>query len=316
MPCSRTAGAPLGREERYQRGRQYLGVNVVLLSVENLMLGTWDRPRQGLGARAWRRFRFRSLLACFANTPPGPASYPLWFLNLPLYYSRYIVLVDMGRTSCRSSRGLAAESSGHAVCFPLNAKRGIMPTRAEILDTLAASQTQVLAFFHGLSAEDLVRPATASDLPGAAPWRAKDHLAHLVQNERNIQQLLRRALAGEPRDAFLRSQYPEGMPLPGTLGDPSALTAEEEERMTLAIAQINQAVVNARHDDTLETLTADFQAERQDTLDLLRQFTDEQLAASIPTVVGDQAVGNFFAGRADHATEHITSIEGGLRQSV
>jgi hypothetical protein len=73
-----------------------------------------------------------------------------------------------------------------------------MPTRAEIQDTLAASQTQVLAFFQGLSPHDLERPATASDVPGAAPWCAKDHLAHLVQNERNIQQLLRRALAGEP----------------------------------------------------------------------------------------------------------------------
>ena len=115
-----------------------------------------------------------------------------------------------------------------------------MPTRAEILDTLAASQTQVLAFFQGLSPQDLERPATASDVPGAAPWRAKDHLAHLVKNERNIQQLLRRALAGEPRDAFLRIQYPEGMPLPGILGDWDALTPEEQERLELAVASINQ----------------------------------------------------------------------------
>ncbi len=58
-----------------------------------------------------------------------------------------------------------------------------MPTRAEILDTLAASQTQVIAFFQGLSPEDLERPATASEVPGAAPWRAKDHFAHLVKSE-------------------------------------------------------------------------------------------------------------------------------------
>jgi len=62
-----------------------------------------------------------------------------------------------------------------------------MPTRAEILETLAASQTQVLAFFHGLSLHDLERPATPSDVPGAPPWRAKDHFAHLVKSERNIQ---------------------------------------------------------------------------------------------------------------------------------
>ena len=191
-----------------------------------------------------------------------------------------------------------------------------MPTRAEILDTLAASQTQVMAFFHGLSPEDLERAATPSDAPGAAPWRAKDHLAHLVQNERNIQQLLRRVLAGEPRDVFLRSQYPEGMPLPGILGDLSALTAEEEERLGLAIAHLNQATVNAHHDDTLESLAADFLVARQDTVDLLRQFTDEQLAAPIPSVVGEATAGDLFAGRAGHATEHITLVEEGLRQGM
>ncbi len=194
-----------------------------------------------------------------------------------------------------------------------------MPTRAEILDTLAASQTQVMAFFHGLSPEDLERPATASDVPGADPWRATDHFAHLVKNERDIQHLLRRILAGEPRDVFLRLQYPEGMPLPAILGDLSALTPEEEERLGMAIAQINQAYVDAHHDDSLEMLAADYLAARQDTVDLLHQFTDDQLAAVVPTVGGDQIAGDFFAwqfGRAGHAAEHITSIEEGFRQGV
>src|SRR5436305_12505779 len=85
--------------------------------------------------------------------------------------------------------------SGHALCFPLVSRRGIMPTRAEILDTLAASQTQVLAFFQGLSPQDLERPATASEVPGAAQWRAKVHLAILVKNGRNLLHLLSRAFA-------------------------------------------------------------------------------------------------------------------------
>jgi hypothetical protein len=191
-----------------------------------------------------------------------------------------------------------------------------MPTRAEILDTLAASQKQVMAFIHGLSLEDLERPATASEVPGAAPWRAKDHFAHLVQNERNIQQLLRRILACEPPDVILRSQYPAGMPLPGTLGDLDALTLEEEERLELAIAQLNQTTVNAHHNDTLEMLVADFLAARQELLDLLHQFTDEHLAASMPSVVGEATAGDVFAGRAGHAAEHITAIEDGLRQGV
>ena len=191
-----------------------------------------------------------------------------------------------------------------------------MPTRVEILDTLAASQTQVIAFFQGLSQQDLERPATANGVPGAAPWRARDHLAHLAQNERNIQQLLRRVLVGETRDVLLRLQYPEGMPMPGILGDLSALTPEEDERLERAVASVNQACVDAHHDDTLEMLAADYLAARQDTVDLLHQFTDEQLAAPVPTVGGELAAGDLFAGRAEHATEHITSIEEGLRQGV
>ena len=191
-----------------------------------------------------------------------------------------------------------------------------MPTRAEILDTLAASQTQVLAFFHGLSPEDLERPATASEVPGAAPWRAKDHLAHLVQNERNIQHLLRRALEGSERDVFLRLQYPEGMPLPSILGDLSALTPEEEERLGMAIAQINQACVDAHHDDSLEMLAADFLAARQETVNLLHQFTDDQLAAPVPSVVGEATPCDLFAGRAEHAATHMAEIEKGFRQGL
>jgi hypothetical protein len=153
-------------------------------------------------------------------------------------------------------------------------------------------------------------------VPGAAPWRAKDHFAHLVNSERRSQQKLRRVLAGEPRDVILRSQYPEGVPLPGILGDWDALTPEEQERLELAVASINQIYLNAHQDDTLEMLVADYLAARQDTVDLLRQFTDEQLATGMPTVGGDQTAGGFFAGRAAHATEHITSIEEGLRRSA
>lgn len=186
-----------------------------------------------------------------------------------------------------------------------------MPTRAETLDTLAASQTQVLAFFQGLSPEDLERPATASGVPGEARWRAKDHLAHLANSERAIKELLRRTLAGETRDVLLRLQYPPGMPMPGDL---SALTPEEWERLGMAVASVNQTYVNAHHDDSLEMLTADFLATRQGTLDLLDQFTDDQLAASVPTVIGDQAAGDLFAGRAEHAATHLTWIQEGSGQ--
>jgi hypothetical protein len=101
----------------------------------------------------------------------------------------------------------------------------IMPTRAEMLASLAAAQAQIMTFVQGPGLEDMERPAPASGGPGATPWRAKDHLAHPVNSERAIQRLPRRALAGETRDVLLRLRYPADMPMPGILG---ALTPEEE----------------------------------------------------------------------------------------
>jgi hypothetical protein len=84
----------------------------------------------------------------------------------------------------------------------------------------------------------------------------------------------------------------------------------------MAVASVNQTYVNEHHDDSMEMLAADYLAARQETLDLLHQFTDDQLATLVPTVVGDRAAGDLFAGRAGHAAEHITSIEEGFRQGV
>ncbi len=101
--------------------------------------------------------------------------------------------------------------------------------------------------------------------------------------------------------------------MPDILGDLSALTPEEE-RLGMAVASVNQTYVNEHHDDSLEMLAADYLAARQETLDLLQQFTDDQLAALVPTAIGEQTIGDLFAGRAGHAATHITWIEEGFRQ--
>jgi hypothetical protein len=170
-----------------------------------------------------------------------------------------------------------------------------MPTRAEILDTLAASQEQVMAYFQGLSPEALERPCTASGVPGEAAWRAKDHFAHLAQNERNIQHLLRLTLAGETS-------------LPGNLG---AMT--REDRLAMA-NQRNQSYVDAHRDDAMETLVRDLAAARQETLQLLELFTDEQLAAPASvSLAADRTAGDLFAANAQHPAMHMTWIEEGFR---
>ncbi len=173
-----------------------------------------------------------------------------------------------------------------------------MPARSEILDTLAASQEQVTAFFHGLNPEALERPCTASGVPGEPAWRAKDHFAHLAQNERNIQQVLRSTLTGVTS-------------LPGNLGAMSP-----EERVAMG-NQRNQSYVNAHRDDPMETLVADVAAARQETLHLLEQFSDEQLAAPVSlSSMADRTAGDLFVANAQHAGAHIRWIEEGLRQGL
>jgi hypothetical protein len=191
-----------------------------------------------------------------------------------------------------------------------------MPTRPEILNTLAASQAQMMAFFQGLSQQDLERPATASEIPGGSAWCAKDHFAHLVKNEWYIRRLVRDTLAGEPRDVLLRAQYPVGMELPGVLGDFSALTPQEMERLVMATANLNQNYVNEHRDDSMEMLAANYLAGRQETLSLIQQFTDEQLATLVPTVGGERSAGDLFAGLAGHEATHINWIEEGFRRGV
>ena len=172
-----------------------------------------------------------------------------------------------------------------------------MPTRSEIQDILAASQEKVAAYFDGLSPEALERPCTESGVPGEVPWRAKDHFAHLTANEQNIQILLRLMLTGAS--------------LPDTLTKMSA-----EERLAWS-NQRNQTYVNAHRDDSMETLHTQLSTARLETLDLLEQFTDEQLAAPVSlSYLRNMTADTLFVANAQHAATHIGWIEEGFSHSL
>jgi hypothetical protein len=172
-----------------------------------------------------------------------------------------------------------------------------MPTRSEIQDTLVASQKTISAYFEGLSSEALERPCTESGVPGEAPWRARDHYAHLTANEQGIQTLLRLTLAGGS--------------MPGNMGAMSL-----EERVAWG-NQRNQTYVNAHREDSMETLRESLAAAHQETLHLLEQYTDEQLAAPFTLFPGvDRTVGDMFVANAQHATMHLTWIEEGWLQNL
>src|SRR6266581_1291885 len=133
--------------------------------------------------------------------------------------------------------------------------------------------------------------------PRRSPWRAKDHFAHLTTNEQGIQTLLRLTLTG------------------GSLPEHLA-TMSAEERLAWS-NQRNQTYVNAHRHDSMETLRAHLSTAHLETLDLLEQFTDEQLAAPVSTsFLTNMTVSNLFVANALHAATHIAWIEEGFRQGL
>jgi hypothetical protein len=102
-----------------------------------------------------------------------------------------------------------------------------------------------------------------------------------------------------------------GGSLPDTLTKMSA-----EERLAFS-NQRNQTYVNAHRDDSMETLHANLSTARQETLDLLDKFTDEQLAAPVSnSYLRNITAGDLFAANAQHAATHMAWIDEGFRHGL
>jgi hypothetical protein len=88
-----------------------------------------------------------------------------------------------------------------------------------------------------------------------------------------------------------------------------------EERLAWS-NQRNQTYVNAHRTDSMETLRVHLSTARMETLDLLEQFTDEQLAAPVSiSNLTNLTASTLFVANAQHNATHITWIEEGFRQS-
>ncbi len=171
-----------------------------------------------------------------------------------------------------------------------------MPTRDKIIDKLQRERIALEERYRALPPEALTRPCTESQKPGEAPWSAKDHIAHLAMIERAFQGMIRRSLDGEAN--------PIGM------GFGSASTTDVMTRLH----QSNQDNVDEHRDDDLDTLFADLDAARADTLALLEQLTDEQLAAPLPGAPwNDGSIGGVLITNAHHAIQHWAWVEEGLQ---
>lgn len=172
-----------------------------------------------------------------------------------------------------------------------------MPTRDEIITKLAKERTRLEEHYRALPPEQLTGPCTESQTPGEAPWSAKDHVAHLAMIERAFQGMIRRTLEGQENPVGLEFK--------------SASMSD----IMIRVHQGNQDNVDAHRDDDLETLFADLDAARADTLALIESLTDEQLAAPLPGAPwNDGSIGGVLITNAHHAIQHWQWVTEGLGQ--
>ncbi len=173
-----------------------------------------------------------------------------------------------------------------------------MPTRDEILEGLAEAHAELLARYRTFTAQELEAACTQSETPGGEAWRPKDHLAHLTLIERAFQGMVRRSLKGDTD--------PVGFSRTG---------AKNRDEVLAWIHRNNQNYVDAHHDDYMETLLAELARARQDTLALLEQVSDEQLAIPLPGAPwADGTIGGILITNAQHERLHLSWVEKGLQQ--
>jgi hypothetical protein len=171
-----------------------------------------------------------------------------------------------------------------------------MPTRDEILNTLAEARAELLARYSTFTSQELEANCTRSETPGGEVWRPKDHLTHLSMIERAFQGMVRRSLRGDAD--------PVGFSRTG---------AKNRDEVLAWIHRNNQNYVDAHHDDDMETLLAELARARQDTLALLERVSDEQLAIPLPGAPwADGTIGGVLITNAQHERLHLSWVENGL----
>jgi hypothetical protein len=172
-----------------------------------------------------------------------------------------------------------------------------MPEREAIIAKLDKERARMEEHFRALSPDDLVCECTQSEADDGAPWSAKDHVAHLAMIERAFQGMIRRHLEGAK--------------------NPVGFGGGSREEVIARVHKGNEDNVAEHKDDDLDTLFADLDAARADTLALMESLSDEQLASPLPGAPwADGTIGGVIITNAYHAIQHWTWVEEGLQQAA
>ena len=170
--------------------------------------------------------------------------------------------------------------------------------RIEIEIKLNRDRAWLLETVAGLDRELLYRAATPSEHDATKSWSIADHFVHTTLIERNWNAMFRRHIAGG--QGMERSFNPE-------------MTAEERAAVMSGIHKWTEDWADQHRAKPVDELVRVGLEVRADTLKLLSELSDEQLASVIPgTPWADHTVGGIMAANADHGRMHYKWAKDGL----
>jgi len=164
--------------------------------------------------------------------------------------------------------------------------------RVEIEIELHRGRADTLEWVTSLSEEELRAPRTRSEHDPDTFWSHADHFIHTTLIERSFNEMVRRHIKGE-----------RGMD-PGLVDDSGKAMKPIEDVMAY-VHSFTEGWKKEQDGKSLDELVCIGLAVRADTLALLSELTDEQLASRIPGAPwSDGTVGGVLSIHAAHARMH------------
>lgn len=175
--------------------------------------------------------------------------------------------------------------------------------RIDIEIELHRGRADALEWVASLSDEELRAPRTRSEHDPETWWSMADHFIHTTLIEKNFNAMVRRHLRGEQgMDSGMVDESGEALrPIQDIMAMVHAMTEEWKQE---------------QEGRPLDELVVTGLAVRADTLALLAELTDEQLASKIPGAPwSDGTVGGVLSVHAAHARMHRTWSEEGAGEA-
>ena len=164
--------------------------------------------------------------------------------------------------------------------------------RIEIEIELNRGRADTLEWVASLDENELRAPRTRSEHDPDSWWSDADHFIHTTLIERNFNQMVRRHVGGE-----------QGMD--PAMVDESGKALRPLEDLMAYVHAFTEGWKVEQEGKPLDELVRISLATRADTLALLAELTDEQLASKIPGAPwSDGTVGGIMAAHAGHARMH------------